>query len=215
MTPEHAPSVVLVNGRVHTLESSSDPLEAIAISGGRIVALGSTDEVHAALPGASTLDLNGRTVLPGFTDSHTHFKRASAFLSLYIDFESALPASIADATREVGSRVSVEPPGSWIQGDGLEPGRLEEKRFPTRGELDRVAADNPVVLRSVGRHVVAANSLALERAGIDATTPDPPEVVSSAMGRANPPAFCTRRPSCAWMRTAPTALYRRTRTRTE
>ena len=113
-------------------------------------------------------------MLPGFTDSHMHFKRASAFLSLYIDFDSVEPATVADVTREVGSRVSVEPPGTWIQGDGLEPGRLEEKRFPTRGELDRVAADNPVVLRSVGRHVVAANSLALERAGIDATTPDPP-----------------------------------------
>ena len=174
MIPEHAPSVVLVNGRVRTLELASDPLEAIAIGGGRIVAVGSTDEVRAALPGATTLDLDGSTVLPGFTDSHMHFKRASAFLSLYIDFDSVEPATIADVTREVGSRVSVEPPGTWIQGDGLEPGRLEEKRFPTRGELDRVAADNPVVLRSVGRHVVAANSLALERAGIDATTPDPP-----------------------------------------
>lgn len=174
MVGDHRTEMILANGRVRTLEKAAGVDEAVVISGGRIVAVGTTDEIRATLPGAKTLDLDGGTVLPGITDSHMHFKRASGFLALYIDFESAEPTSIEDITREVGSRVLVEPPGKWIQGDGLEPGRLVEERFPTRQELDRVAANNPVVLRSVGRHVVAANSLALERAGIDATTADPP-----------------------------------------
>lgn len=165
---------ILVNGIVRTLEPGAPTAEAVAIDGDRIAFVGSSEDAREALPGADLIDVDGATVLPAFTDSHTHFKRASAFLSLYIDFDAVAPTSVADVVGAVGARAQVEPSGTWVQGDGLDPTRLAEVRFPTRHELDAATREHPVVLRSVGRHVVAANSLALERAGIDETTPDPP-----------------------------------------
>lgn len=172
--PAQPRRLIFNNCVVRPLESAGESHEAIAIEGDRIALVGSLAEAQSALPGAELVDLEGGVVLPGFTDSHTHFKRASGFLSLHIDFDQVEPRNIADVAAAVASRVAVEPAGKWIQGDGLEPTRLDEERFPTRQELDRVSADNPVVLRSVGRHVVAANSLALNIAGIDAATDDPP-----------------------------------------
>ena len=165
------PQIVLHDGRVHTLDGRTHG--AIGLDRGRIAAIGTTEEVRAALPGADVVYLDGASVLPGITDSHTHFKRASAFLAMYIDFGSVEPASVADVCSAVAERAAVQPSGSWIQGDGLAPSELVEQRFPLRQELDAVSADHPVVLRSVGRHVVAANSRALEAAGIDAATQDP------------------------------------------
>ncbi len=118
MNAEPTSGLVLINGRVQTLEPSSRMAEAVAIFGGRIVEVGSTEEVRAALPGAPTVDLEGGTVLPGFTDSHTHFKRASAFLSLYIDFEGVEPtASPTSRKRSLpGSRWSPLESGSRAMG---------------------------------------------------------------------------------------------------
>ncbi len=164
---------ILINGTVRTLATDGVGQEAIGIAGDRIVAVGSQEAVRAACPDGKLVDLAGATVLPSFTDSHTHFKRASAFLALYLDFEILEAKSIADIRDAVATRTAVEPSGTWIQGDSLNPSLLDERRFPTRHELDEVSPAHPVVLRSVGRHVVVANSLALNRAGIDASTPDP------------------------------------------
>lgn len=166
-----SPQTVFTNGRIRPLDAQLH--EAVAIQGNRITHVGTSEEVRAAVPGAQIVDLDGGTVLPAFTDSHTHFKRASAFLAMYIDFGEPGVSSVADVAAEVSRRAAVEPSGAWIQGDGLDPTRLAEKRFPTRHELDSSSPDHPVVLRSVGRHVVAANSLALQAAGIHAETPDP------------------------------------------
>lgn len=164
---------VFLNGLVRTLESPSEGHQAIAIDDDKIVFVGSNEDVKAALPGAEQVDLDGRTILPGFTDSHTHFKRASGFLALHLDFEGLGVDSVDAVASAVGERALIAPAGQWIQGDGLEPGRLAEGRFPSRYELDKVSHGHPVVLRSVGRHVVVANSRALEEAGIDETTQDP------------------------------------------
>lgn len=167
-------STVVLNGRVRTLGFGGGDHEAIGVEHGRIRALGTADEVRDELPDAEIVDAEGGVILPAFTDSHTHFKRASTFLAMYLDFDALQPSSVDDVAAAVADRVVTEPSGRWIQGDGLDPTRLAERRFPTRRELDVAAPGHPVVLRSVGRHVVAANSLALRRAGIDVTTPDPP-----------------------------------------
>ncbi|NND02030.1 MAG: amidohydrolase [Acidimicrobiia bacterium] len=158
---------------MRTLEAGDPVMEAIAITGDKVSFVGEQDEALAAFPDAEIVDIDGGVVIPGITDSHTHFKRASGVLSLHIDFDAVEPRNIGDVTDAIADRVAIDPPGKWVQGDSLEPTRLAEKRFPTRQELDAVSTANPVVLRSVGRHVVAANSLALEAAGIDAATPDP------------------------------------------
>jgi len=171
--PAEPRRVVFANCVVRPLESAGESHEAIAVDGETIAFVGSLEDATSAVPGAEIVDLDGATVLPGFTDSHTHFKRASGFLSLHIDFDQVEPHNIASVIAAVRARAEVEPAGKWIQGDGLEPTRLEEQRFPNRQELDQASAGHPVVLRSVGRHVVAANSMALAMAGIDAATPDP------------------------------------------
>ena len=165
---------VIFNGRVRTLDRSGSLARAIAVADGRIVAVGRDDEV-LALASSSTkrIDVAGRTVLPAFVDTHTHLRRASLVLAYYIDFMAMRPSRLDDVLEAVRARAAQLEDGAWIQGDSLDPRRLDVQRFPTRYELDAVASGHPVVLRSVGRHVVAANSLALHLAGITKDTECP------------------------------------------
>ncbi len=162
-------------GTINRYPGDPSPARAIGIRDGRIVALGSASEVRREVGvRAVTVDLGGRMVLPSFVDSHTHFHRAAMVRHLHLDFASLQPQTIADVLASVGARARLTPPGGWVQGDSLNPAVLTEGRLPNRWELDSVAADRPVILRGIGKHVVAANSLALQIAGIDVETPDPP-----------------------------------------
>jgi len=168
-------TILVVNGRVRTLEPDRPVAEALLVEAGRITIVGGLHEVREmAGRTVPVLDAQGGTVLPAFGDGHTHFKRASVFMSLYLDFDSLRPGTVQDVVDAVSARARRTPEREWIQGDGLNPAHLVENRFPTRRELDAATTDHPVVLRGVGRHVVAANSAALALAGIDETTPDPP-----------------------------------------
>jgi predicted amidohydrolase YtcJ len=170
-----APDTILTRAAIRPDAALGPALEALAIAGGRVVAIGRDDEIASlAGPGTRVIDLRGRAVLPSFTDSHTHFHRAAVVRRLFLDFEALRPASIGDVLDLVARRSSELPPGAWVQGDSLTPAGLVEGRFPDRAELDAVAADRPVLLRGIGKHVVAANSIALRMAGIDRTTDDPP-----------------------------------------
>jgi len=173
MTPQV--DSVIVNGRVRTLDEAGTVASALAVSDGVIVAVGRDDEI-LELAGDKTerIDAGGRAVLPAFIDSHTHLRRASLVLSYYIDFMGMRPTRLQEVLDAVRLQAERRPAGSWVQGDSLDPGRLDTGRFPTRWELDAVAPDHPVVVRGVGRHVAAANSLALRIAGIDRDTQDPP-----------------------------------------
>lgn len=167
--------MILTHGTVRPDATAGTTFEAIAIAEGRIVATGRADEIRPlAGPGTRHIDLAGRAVLPGFTDSHTHSHRAAIVRRLYLDFDVLAPSSIADVLDHVARRSAELPPDAWLQGDSLTAARLAEGRFPDRTELDAVAGDRPVVLRSVGKHVAVANSVALRLAGIDRTTEDPP-----------------------------------------
>jgi predicted amidohydrolase YtcJ len=166
---------IFVNCIVRTPGESASIGDALAVSDGRILRIGARADV-LALGGRSTeiVDAAGGTLLPAFTDSHTHFKRASLAMEHFIDFEAVAPGAVADVCDAVGSRAATLPAGEWVQGDSLSSGGLRERRFPTRHELDAAAPGHPVVIRSVGRHVVAANTRALELAGITRETDDPP-----------------------------------------
>jgi predicted amidohydrolase YtcJ len=175
MSPAGSPEpLILRDGRVHRLAGEPSPAPAIAVLDGAVAATGSLDQVRAVTPGARELDLEGRTVLPAFIDSHTHFHRAAVLRELYLDFETLRPTSIADVLGYLRARAAITPPGGWIEGDSLTPARLAERRWPTRHELDAAAPDHRVILRGIGKHVIAASSAALAAAGIDQDTPDPP-----------------------------------------
>ena len=168
-----SPDLIIRNALVRTMVGEQTA-QAVAIAGGTIQAVGDDAELLAtAGPATEVVDAGGGTLLPSAIDSHTHFHRASVARSLFLDFDDLQTSSVAEVIEAVAARAAALPEGSWIQGDNLRDNRLIERRWPVRQELDRVAPNHPVALRSLGKHLVAANSLALRLAGIDRETADP------------------------------------------
>lgn len=157
-----APDLILHHGRILTVDGKFSIAEAVAVEKGRVSAVGSDAEVMA-LKGAGTqvVDLGGKTLLPGLMDSHVHPGAAMT------EFDHEIPTmeTIADVLAYISSRVRASKPGDLIGVRQVFITRLEEKRYPTRAELDRVAPENPVVF-STGPDSML-NSLALKLAGID------------------------------------------------
>lgn len=156
-----APALILHHGKVITVDKNFRIAEAIAIEAdGRIAAVGTNDEI-LALKNDSTqqLDLAGKTVLPGLMDSHVHPGAAMT------EFDHEIPTmeTIADVLAYLGDRVKASKPGDLISVRQIFITRLEEKRYPTRAELDRIAPHNPVVF-STGPDSML-NSLALKLGG--------------------------------------------------
>ncbi|MGJ5206420.1 amidohydrolase [Bradyrhizobium sp. HKCCYLR20261] len=167
----NAPDLVLVNAKVLTLDEQSSVTEAIAVRDGKVLAVGSSASMRA-LAGARTqvLDVAGKTVVPGLIDTHAHFKAAG--LGDYV-VVMGRAKTVADALEAIKAFVAKRKPGEWIVGGAWHPpSQLAEKRYLTRQEIDSVAPDNPVYLRTVG-HFSMANSMALQKAGIDKTTANP------------------------------------------
>ena len=149
----------------------------MACAGSRIVATGSSDEIRR-LGGADTqaIDLQGRTAIPGLTDTHVHLsEKGTAEMELvdcrdfYIDVHS-----VADILQRLATAAASAPKGSWIvaHGSPMQDFRLTDKRFPDRHDLDRAVPDNPVSV-SFGAHITIANTPALAAAKITRDTPDP------------------------------------------
>jgi predicted amidohydrolase YtcJ len=168
--------LVFVNGLVHTLVDGAPPAEAVAVAGGRILAVGDTASVRElAVPGAEVVDLAGRVLLPGIHDGHIHLADWARQLPQFsVDVTTA--TTLDQVRRAVADRVAELPPGSWVRGHGWYEGRIAEFRDgrpPTRQDLDAVSPDHPVVLGHFSEHGAWANSAALARAGVTADTPDP------------------------------------------
>ncbi|HLI29255.1 MAG TPA: amidohydrolase [Chloroflexota bacterium] len=170
--PGDVPDAVLLNTRIHTFEEPHRTVEALAITNGRVQALGDTATIRAlAGPRTVQYDLAGLTVVPGFYDSHNHL-RATGLNFFAVDLSGA--RSIADVLAAIAARAAITPPGEWIVASSRwHEGGLAERRFPTRAELDAVAPNHPVYIPR-GGHNVVTNSLGFARAGIDETTPNPP-----------------------------------------
>jgi predicted amidohydrolase YtcJ len=167
----NSPDLVLLNGKIVTLDANSTVAEALAVRDGRILAVGANAAIRS-LAGASTrvIDLTGKTVVPGLIDTHAHFKAAG--LSEYV-VNMSRARSVAEALQAIKDFAAGKKPDDWIIGSAWHPpSQLAEKRYLTRREIDGVAPDNPVYLRTVG-HFSMANSLALQKAGIDSTSANP------------------------------------------
>ncbi|MCU0498426.1 MAG: amidohydrolase [Anaerolineae bacterium] len=162
---------ILYNGNILTLDKDLKRAEALAISAGRIVAFGDTDEIlDLATPTTIRENLNGQTVIPGLIDAHIHWKWTARVLKEVDVFE--VPSKQVAIDR-VADRAASLPPGEWIIGQGWIQELWEDRRFPTKADLDAVTPHHPVYLRAKSAHAFWVNSLALQMAGIDRHTPDP------------------------------------------
>ena len=167
--------LLLVNGRVLTVDSTDRVAQAVGIAGNRIVVVGTTAEVErAAAPNARRIDLAGRTVTPGLLDAHAHFSDGGAERLYVLDLSYPNVKSIPDVATAVGAKAAAAPKGTWIQGRGWDEGKLAERRVITAKDLDAASPNNPVVLTQTTGHYVVANSAALRLAGITKDTRDPP-----------------------------------------
>lgn len=174
--PEAPPTILYVDGDMLTMNDAQPVVEALATRQGRILAAGSRSAVAAAAgPDAEIRSLNGKTLLPGFIDSHGHI---SAVISFMHFANAASPPvgevrSIVDLQRLLAARVSETPPGQWIMAAGYDDSLLAERRHPDRFDLDRVSEKHPIMAWHVSGHLLACNSMCLEIAGISAETEDP------------------------------------------
>ncbi|MBR0598174.1 amidohydrolase [Sinanaerobacter chloroacetimidivorans] len=165
--------IILYNGSVLTVDHKDSVVSAVATKDNKIIYAGSDDEALKFF-GENTklIDLKGRSLVPGFIDSHLHTAVLGAN-SLAIDCRSPGVTSIEDIKRLIKEAAKVTPKGQWIRGWGYDHSKLTEKRHPNRYDLDEAAPEHPVILTRVCAHISAHNSLSLKTAGIADDASDP------------------------------------------
>jgi predicted amidohydrolase YtcJ len=145
--------------------------EALAVKNGKIVFVGPLAEAKAVVgPATTTIDLAGKTLLPGFIDTHGHFVYFGKNL---VDADLFGCTDIPDLLARMKKQAERTPAGAWIVGFGYQPRQMKENRAPTIEELDGVAADRPVMIVDSSGHLGAGNSRVFDVAGITADTPNP------------------------------------------
>lgn len=178
------------NATILTMNSDQPVAQAVAIRDGRILAVGSSAQVdrHA---GAATriVDLEGRTMIPGLYDAHSHFTFAGTTARYEANLNSppiGPVRSIDDLVDSLKQHQARLPAGAWITGFGYDDTLLAEKRHPTRIDLDRVSPTQAVYVTHVSGHLAVANSAGLALAGITRATPNPPGGVIRKDARGEP-----------------------------
>lgn len=163
--------LVLHNGTVYTVDADFSRAQAVAVRGDRIVFVGSNAAAKKWIgDGTRVIDLQGRTLVPGFIDSHYHFMGVGR-REFTLDLDGC--TSMQEFLSRVQAEAREKKPGEWIRGRGWIEEDWPSKRFPTRYDLDKAAPDNPVYLTRADGHACVVNSRALEIAGITRDTPDP------------------------------------------
>jgi predicted amidohydrolase YtcJ len=167
MVPQ-TPDLVLYNGKVITVDGESHVSEAVAITGDRFLAVGTSAEVRAlAGPGTRSIDLRGHAVIPGLIDNHNH-QYHLALLMRGLDLQGA--GSLAEVLDRLKRASAAAPPGATIFTNAeWDPNSFPERRPPTRGELDGIATDRPIVVYA-SRGRVHVNTAALSALGVTRDT---------------------------------------------
>ncbi|NMC45656.1 MAG: amidohydrolase [Chloroflexi bacterium] len=162
--------IIFHNGKIRTLNALQPVVEALAVQGETILAAGKNEDIiNIAAPEARVIDLHGQTVLPGFTDSHIHLLQYGLKLS-QIDCETI---SRAACLARVAKKVQATTPGTWITGQGWNH-NIWHEGIGHKHDLDHISNLHPIFLAAKSLHASWCNSLALQLAGIDRHTPDPP-----------------------------------------
>ena len=167
-----AVTLILIHGKIWTVNPQQKEAEAVAISGNRIAAVGSTSEIsRLTQPGTRVIDVHGRRVLPGFNDAHVHFYSGGANLT---GPQLRYTKSERELRDKLGAFAHQLPPGEWITGGTWDHENWSPARLPTRQLIDPVTKNWPVFVDRLDGHMSLANSLALKLAGVDKDTKDVP-----------------------------------------
>lgn len=162
---------ILYGGTIYTMDPARPVAEAVVIHDGRIEFVGDASDARRLARGdATTIDLRGRTALPGFIESHTHPFHLGRNLE-QVDCRAL--RSVDEIVAALGERAARVPKGQWILGNTYDDTLIVEQRHPTRHDLDRASTDHPIFLAHISVHSAVANSAALRLAGVDRDTPDP------------------------------------------
>jgi predicted amidohydrolase YtcJ len=166
------PGVILYRARIHTMDPQNPRAEAVAIADGRFLAVGSNDDVlRMATARTRKIDMEGKTIVPGFIDAHTHVAYSGIRHLRQVDCDLRSIAEIQGAIRERAART---PAGGWVIGFKYDDTKTSDGRKLTREDLDAAAPGHPVYVGHRGGHTAYVNSLAFRLAGVNEKTPDPP-----------------------------------------
>lgn len=164
--------LVLTGGRVW-MGLAEGCAEAVALWGGKVLASGTAAEIAGLIgPRTRVVDLKGRLATPGLNDAHMHLLPYGIAMT-EVDLRPKAASTLAALLDALAARAAVTPKGEWITGRGYDHFLLDTGRHPFREELDSVCPDHPVLITRTDGHISVANSLALRRAGIDESTPQP------------------------------------------
>ena len=168
---ENQVDTIITNANVITIDPTGPRAEALAISDGKFVAVGSTEDVsRLSSPNNKVLDLSGKTVLPGFIDAHIHVLNSGIRHVMAADCDLRSIGSILEALREQTGKT---PAGEWVQGFKFDDTKTLENRFLNKEDLDAVSNELPIMVSHRAGHVYYLNSVALELAGYHNESEDP------------------------------------------
>lgn len=164
-------ALVLHGGHVVTMDASQPEAQALAIADGRLLAVGSNDDVlNLATARTTRFDLGGRSVVPGFIDAHTHPAYAGYRHLKQVDCDLRSIAAIQEALRARAAKTAA---GEWVVGFKYDDTKTSDGRRLTRDDLDAVSLVHPVFVEHRGGHTAYLNSAAFQKAGVTERTPDP------------------------------------------
>jgi predicted amidohydrolase YtcJ len=166
------PDLILIHGKILTVDAKDSIVEAVAIAKGKIVAVGTTAEIRRmAGPVTRVADLHGLTATPGLIDTHGHFAEGGVDEMYHVVLSDV--ARVSEALNQIREKVATLKPGEWLVGAGWDEGKLAERRYLLASDLDKITPNNPVWLMHTTGHYGVANSFAMKLAHITAATPDP------------------------------------------
>jgi hypothetical protein len=165
------------NGSIHTMDARyPSPTVVLAGDDGRIEWIGDMTSLPTLERAnkVKRVDLEGRTLIPGFNDAHVHIWKLGLLLTVQVDARKAAAPDIPSIIARFHEKAESVPPGTWLTGRGYNEAELPEGRHLTRHDLDGASAKHPIALTRTCGHMIVTNSLGLQVANITAETPDPP-----------------------------------------
>jgi predicted amidohydrolase YtcJ len=166
-----APDVIFVNGDIYT-QAAPQRAQAMAVRDGRIVAIGSNDDIRKLKQGRTeVVDLGGHFVMPGFNDAHLHLA-AGGLVHLEVDLVGS--KSLAEMQQRIAEHAKTMTLGDWIIGRGWDHTLWAGETLPTRQDIDGMTGDHPAIFVRVDGHIAVANTAALKAAGMLTSAPNPP-----------------------------------------